>query len=93
MSTTAEFVLEPSFSPGYAGFIEGFDVVAESVDKTFYDEYFEYNLWLYDGPYFEVVQLVYPNTSGVWPWEQSASAWFRSWQPVLTVRPVGQRAL
>jgi hypothetical protein len=83
------------FRPGerYAGFIEGFDVLAQKVDKAFYGEYFGYNLWLYGGPHFEVVQLVYPNTSGVWPWEPSASEWFRSWQPVLSSLAAAQSGL
>ena len=67
----------------YAGFIEGFDVLVESVHASNYDEYFGYNLWLYEGPNFEILQLVYPNTSGVWPWEKAADEWFRSWQPLL----------
>lgn len=68
----------------YAGFIGGFDVLAESVHVSNYEEYLGYNLWLYQGPTFEVLQLVYPNTSGVWPWEQGASDSFRSWQPQLS---------
>lgn len=77
----------------YSGFIEGFEVIAERVDEAFYEEYFGYNLWLYQGPKFEVVQLVYPNTSGVWPWDSEASEWFRSWQPVLTSQPAAERGL
>jgi len=34
--------------------------------------------------YNEVLQLVYPNTSGVWPWDEAADDWFRSWQPILS---------
>jgi hypothetical protein len=77
------------FLPGtrYAGFIEGFEVKAERVEKSFYEEYFGRNLWLYGGASFEVLQLVYPNKSGVWPWQAEADEWFRSWQPVLTSRP------
>lgn len=68
----------------YAGFVEGFDVLAESVHTSNYEEYLGYNLWLYQGPSFRVLQLVYPNTSGVWPWEAASSDWFRSWQPQLS---------
>jgi hypothetical protein len=71
----------------YSGFIEGFDVLAERVHTSNYHEYLGYNLWLYQGPDFEVLQLVYPNTSGVWPWEDSANEWFRNWQPMLS-RPM-----
>jgi Domain of unknown function (DUF4262) len=68
----------------YAGFIEGFDVLATDVDASNYDEYLGYNLWLYQGQNFKVLQLVYPNTSGIWPWEKPESDWFRSWQPLLS---------
>ena len=83
------------FHPGerYAGFIEGFEVIAESVDESFYEEYFGRNLWLYGGSRFRVLQLVYPNTSGMWPWQPEADEWFRSWQPILTAQPAATREL
>ena len=68
----------------YEGFIEGFEVFATGVHSSNYKEYLGYNLWLYEGPHFEVLQLVYPNTSGVWPWERPEGDWFRSWQPLLS---------
>jgi Domain of unknown function (DUF4262) len=68
----------------YGGFVEGFDVLATSVHTSNYDEYLGYNLWLYHGPNFHVIQLVYPSTSGVWPWEKPEGDWFRSWQPLLS---------
>lgn len=79
------------FVPGerYSGFLESFDVSPELVDETFYREYFGWNLWLYGGTAFEVLQLVYPATSGAWPWQSSASEWFRTWQPILTSMPRG----
>jgi hypothetical protein len=75
-----------NFVPGarYSGFIEGFDVLVERVHESHYDEYFGYNRWLYRGSNFEVLQLVYPNTSGVWPWDENADAWFRARQPRLS---------
>ena len=74
-----------SLVPGqrYSGFIDGFEVEGVQVDRSFYEEYFGHNLWLYQGPHFEVLQLVYPNTSGVWPWQADANEGFKSWQPVL----------
>lgn len=68
----------------HEGFIEGFEVAAEKVDPSFYEEYFGYNLWINKGPLFEVIQLIYPNTSGVWPWQDEADEWFKAWQPILT---------
>ena len=73
------------FSPGalYAGFLDGFEVRIEKVDRSFYAHYFGWNLWLYGGPDFDVLQVVYPNTSGIWPWEAEADEWFRTRQPIL----------
>ena len=78
------------FVPGqlYAEFIEGFEVTFEQVEWQFYREYFGWDLWLYGGDGFEVLQLVYPTTDGVWPWQPSASEWFRQWQPLLTTSAV-----
>ena len=67
----------------YSGFIGGFDMLAIPVEREHYPEYFGFDLWLYKGPSFEVLQLVYPNTSGIWPWQEEADEWFRSWQPLL----------
>jgi hypothetical protein len=79
-----------TFTPGerYAGFLEGFDVVVERVEPEFYSDYFGWDLWLYEGPNFEVLQLVWPSTEGVWPWQPAASDWLREWQPLLTATPV-----
>jgi hypothetical protein len=80
-----------AFMPGrpYSEFVEGFDVLVEKVDHAFYAEYFGWNLWLYAGPNFEVLQLVYPTTDGIWPWQACASEWFRNWQPILSATPTG----
>ena len=73
------------FYPGqfYSGFLEGFDVQFVVVDRAHYEEYFGWNRWLYDGNEFDVLQMVYPSTDGVWPWGAAASSWFRTRQPLL----------
>jgi hypothetical protein len=84
-----------SFAPGnrYRGFLEGFEIEIHKVDPSFYQEYFGYNLWLYRGPNFAVLQLVYPNTSGIWPWEPEANDWFKAWQPILSAPPAAHGEL
>lgn len=74
-----------SFCDGqYAsGFLEGFDCVFREVDRANYGEYLGWGLWLYGGEEFDTLQFVYPNTSGVWPWQSEADDWFKSWQPIL----------
>jgi len=67
----------------YADFLEGFMVFFEPVDRQHYKEHFGYDLWLYGGEDFAVLQLIWPTTSGVWPWEPEASEWFKVNQPLL----------
>jgi hypothetical protein len=67
----------------YTGFLEGFEVALERVAESFYEEYLGYNLGFYAGPNFEVLQLIYPNTEGIWPWQPEADAGFRARQPLL----------
>ena len=82
------------FVPGqkYSGFLGDFDVLVSVVDKSYYEEYFGVDLWLYEGPHFDVVQLIYPNTSGVWPWQPEASDGFKAWQPILSKASNGQQS-
>lgn len=67
----------------YAGFLEGFDVCAIEVPPSEYDEYVGQALDYYGGAQFRLLQLVYPTTSGLWPWSEGAPEGFRKWQPVL----------
>ena len=54
----------------YSGFLEKFEVTFKEVEKRHYREYFGWGLWLYKGDDFRVLQLIYPSTSGVWPWDK-----------------------
>ena len=72
----------------YSGFIEGFECEIRPVHSSHFKEYFGYCIWLYKGQQFKVVQLIWPNTLGVWPWQPEASEWLRSWQPLLD-QPAG----
>jgi hypothetical protein len=63
----------------YSGFIEGFDVTFKVVEKKHYREYFGWGIWLYKGEGFRVLQLLFPSTAGIWPWEDDAPSdytWF-----------------
>ncbi|MFT3736684.1 MAG: DUF4262 domain-containing protein [Rhodocyclaceae bacterium] len=74
------------FVPGqlYSGFLEGFDILVSEVHRSQYDEYFGMAFRLYEGPDFDVLQIVWPNTAGVWPWDAEASEWLRQRQPILS---------
>lgn len=67
----------------YSGFLEGFDIRFASVAKEHHEEYLGWNRWLYGGDSFDTFQIVYPNTSGIWPWDEAAPLSFREWQPLL----------
>jgi hypothetical protein len=75
------------YQPGDVGegFIEGFACRFRGVAREHYHEHFGWNLWLYGGPQFEVLQLVYPDTRGIWPWQVPGDDPFRRWQPLLDV--------
>ena len=67
----------------YPGFLEGFEVYIEPARRKLLAEYtFGCDRYYGDQPY-EVVQIVWPSTSGVWPWQKQATDWFKSNQPML----------
>jgi len=68
----------------YSDFIGNFQITFENVHKSHYRDYFGWDRWLYGGDDFAVVQLIYPTTEGIWPWDAAAPDGFRAWQPVLT---------
>ncbi|MDN3685547.1 DUF4262 domain-containing protein [Vibrio sinaloensis] len=62
----------------YSGFLEGFDITFKEVSPEYYAEYFGWANWLYKGKKnFKVLQFIYPDTSGVWPWDPEASTDFK----------------
>jgi hypothetical protein len=74
------------FLPGrfYTGFLEGFECTFDKVHPKHYREFFGWGIWLYKGMDFEVIQLIYPTTEGIWPWSQDAAEEFVRWQTILT---------
>lgn len=61
----------------------GFACLIGEVPPAHFEEYMGWALWLYKGSHFRARQIIFPNTSGVFPWEAEANDWFRNWQPVL----------
>ncbi len=67
------------------GFLEGFPVLFEPVKASRLVDYTlgcerRYGKLKLE---YSVVQLVWPSTQGVWPWEKSASEWLVANQPML----------
>jgi Domain of unknown function (DUF4262) len=67
----------------YDGFIDGFQVYLEPARSNLLGEYtLGCERYYRDAP-FSVVQIVWPSPQGVWPWQKSASDWFKTNQPML----------
>jgi Domain of unknown function (DUF4262) len=67
----------------YDGFIDGFQVYLEPARSNLLGEYtLGCERYYRDAP-FSVVQIVWPSPQGVWPWQKSASGWFKTNQPML----------
>jgi len=67
----------------YADFLANFDVTFVKVAKKHYKEYFGWGLWLHDGSDFEMMQMVWPTTDGLWPWSEDKSEFYQWAQPIL----------
>jgi hypothetical protein len=73
------------FEPGnyYSDFLGDFDVCFVKVSKKYFKEYFGWGLWLHKGDDFEMLQMVWPTTDGVWPWGENKSDFYKWAQPIL----------
>lgn len=67
----------------YSGFLGGHDIQIGSVHRSHYDEYFGTALRYYGHSDFEVLQIIWPSTAGVWPWDKGADDWLQQRQPLL----------
>lgn len=67
----------------YADFLTGFPVYIEPARPERYRRYAYGCARYYTGREYSIVQLVWPSTSGIWPWNLSASKWLVKNQPML----------
>jgi len=67
----------------FPGFLEGFDIYFEPARRKLLTGYTLGCDRYYGHTRYAVVQMVWPSTSGVWPWEKAASDWLRCNQPML----------
>jgi hypothetical protein len=65
------------------GILERFPVAFISVAERYMQEYFGTACWLYGGPDFPVVQCVWPDKQGVFPWETGFNADLFQFQRLL----------
>ena len=66
----------------YKGFLEGFEITFREVSEASKKEHMLSACWFHENK-FEALQLVYPTTKGVWPWDPEATKSFHSLQPSL----------
>lgn len=67
----------------YDGVLDGFVVYVEPAKPQLLADYTRGCDRHYKGAAYPVVQLVWPSTAGIWPWQRSASEWLRTNQPML----------
>ena len=60
------------------------EAVLLPVSKTFYSDYLGWDRWFYGGDDWPCVQLVWPDSSGAFPWEPGYEERFLNSQPNLT---------
>ncbi|MBJ2154101.1 DUF4262 domain-containing protein [Paracoccus sp. IB05] len=72
----------------YEGFLDGFPVFFSPMLKDHYAEHVGWGLWLHNDDNFRVFQLIWPDTSGLWPWDPNATAYYRRAMPLLC-EPLG----
>ena len=63
--------------------LKGYACAFRTVDKTHYHEYLGYARWFYGGDDFPVLQLVWPDKNGRFPWDADFADSLRWSQPVL----------
>jgi hypothetical protein len=68
-------------------FLEGYTVTFRTVPEYQYGAYLGWGTRYYRHAPFPVLQLVFPDRAGRWPWHADVAADFRSAQPVLADEP------
>jgi hypothetical protein len=78
-----------SFQAGLSSMdvLEGFRCYFEAFPKEQYRDHLGWAKWFYGGDDFPAVQMLWPTTSGIYPWETQASEEFRNRQPVFSKIP------
>jgi hypothetical protein len=56
-----------------AGLIEGYDCELRKVQKSQYHDFFGYALWFYGGNEFDALQIVWPDKSHRFPWDEGCA--------------------
>lgn len=71
-------------SKPYAEFIDRFDVYFQPVDKAQYHEHLGWSRWFYGGDDFDCWQMIWPDKTGLFPWQSGYDERFVAMQPDLS---------
>ncbi len=63
--------------------LDNYPCVFRAVDRSLYGEYFGYARWFYEGDDFPMLQCVWPDESGYFPWDSKFDSELAQTEPVL----------
>jgi len=66
-----------------AGVVLNYDVALVEVPELAYADHFGYALWFYHGQEFPVLQVVWPDSTGLFPWASGFDPSLKAIQPVF----------
>ena len=67
----------------YDDLIEGYPCEFHKVNPSRYDGLLNYAIWYYRGEAFPALQLIWPDSAGLFPWEDGFAESVRKKQPIL----------
>ena len=70
--------------PRYDDLVEAYQCEVRRVSPRHYDGFLNYALWYYKSAQFPVLQLVWPDRTGLFPWDEGVDEAFRQKQPILS---------
>ena len=78
-----------SFQAGLSSLdcLAGFRCYFEAFPKEQYRAHLGWARWFYGGDDFPAVQMLWPTTSGIYPWDTQASEEFKNMQPIFSKIP------
>ena len=67
----------------YDDFFKGYQCEFRNVNPSRYEGLLTYDIWYYKRSPFPVLQMIWPDRGGLFPWEEGFDEGFRKEQPIL----------
>jgi len=67
----------------YDDLLQSYPCAFRRVNPTRYDGLLNFAIWYYEGSHFPVLQLIWPDKAGLFPWDDGFDERFRNDQPSL----------